>query len=229
MCISPVTRRRSSGSRVATSLLAVGRLMTLRPWPPVSSDIYTLLVLRRRVGSSLDLVRAASIAGAVRGRRRPPPVGSQRMVDALTSRVRAGGVEMWTSRHVRSLGDLPESRAVLFDLTSRQLERIAGEHFESSYRRRLRSFRYGPGAFKIDYALRGPIPWKSPECARAATVHVGGTYAEVARSESIVAEGRVPDEPFVLVAQSLFDRTRAPVGHHTGGRTVTCPTPQRPT
>ena len=117
---------------------------------------------------------------------------------------------------VRSLSDVPPSRAILFDLTPRQLDAVAGDRLAPSYRRRLRKFRYGPGAFKIDYALSGRIPWRSHDCWRAATVHLGGTYEEIARSESEVASSRIPDAPFVLVAQpSLFDATRAPANQHT--------------
>jgi phytoene dehydrogenase-like protein len=106
---------------------------------------------------------------------------------------------------------------VLLDVTPRQLLAIAGSELSSSYRGRLERFRYGPGAFKIDYALSARIPWRSPECADASTVHLGGTYDEIARSESDVAAGRVPEAPFVLVAQqSRFDPTRAPAGRHTG-------------
>jgi phytoene dehydrogenase-like protein len=143
--------------------------------------------------------------------------GSQRIVDALASLARANGCEIRTDTTVRSLDDIPASRAVLFDVTPRQLEAIAGDHLSPSYRRNLQRFRYGPGAFKIDYALSGPIPWRAEACRRAATVHVGGTCEEVARSEADMANGRMADRPFVLVAQqSLFDDTRAPAGRHTG-------------
>jgi phytoene dehydrogenase-like protein len=143
--------------------------------------------------------------------------GSQQIVDALSARARADGCEIRTNSPVRSLADVPPSRAVLFDVTPRQLETIAGEHVSVSYRTRLRRFQYGPAAFKIDYALSAPIPWRAPACARAATVHLGGTYDEIARSESAASTGRIADAPFVLVAQqSLFDGTRAPAGQHTG-------------
>jgi phytoene dehydrogenase-like protein len=112
---------------------------------------------------------------------------------------------------------VPACRAVLFDLTPRQLERIDGTRLTAAYRRRLRRFRYGPGAFKIDYALSEPMPWRAADCRRAATVHLGGPYEEVARSEHDATHGRVPDRPFVLVAQqSVFDTSRAPAGKHTG-------------
>ena len=143
--------------------------------------------------------------------------GSQRIVDAIASCARTAGSEIHTDVAVRSLADVPSARVVLLDVTPRQLLAIAGSELSPSYRRRLERFRYGPGAFKIDYALSARIPWRSPECADAATVHLGGTYDEIARSESDVAAGRVPEAPFVLVAQqSRFDATRSPSGQHTG-------------
>lgn len=143
--------------------------------------------------------------------------GSQRIAEALASVARAAGCEIRTAAEVRSLADIPPSRAVLFDLTPRQLDAIAGTALTPSYRRHLQRFRYGPGVFKVDYALSEPIPWRSAACAGAATVHVGGTYEEIARSESAASSGRLSDAPFVLVAQqSHVDGTRAPSGRHTG-------------
>lgn len=143
--------------------------------------------------------------------------GSQAIVEALAAHARANGCELRTDAPVRSLEDVPPSRVVLFDVTPRQLESVAGPHLAASYRERLRRYRYGPGAFKIDYALSGPIPWRSAACARAATVHLGGTLEEIAQSEADAASGRICDLPFVLVAQqSLFDPSRAPEGRHTG-------------
>ena len=113
--------------------------------------------------------------------------------------------------------DVPESRAVLFDVSPRQLADIAGDALPPSYVRRLRRFRPGPGVFKVDWALDGPIPWKAAECARSATVHVGGTIEEIAAHEHAMFHGRMTDKPFVLCAQqSMFDSTRAPEGKHTG-------------
>jgi len=143
--------------------------------------------------------------------------GSQQIAEALAARGRASGCEIHTGVEVRSARDLPDARAVLFDVTPRQLEMLAGDELSAAYRRRLRRFRYGMGAFKIDYALSDRIPWRVPQCADAATVHVGGTYEEIARSESEAHAGRISDAPFVLVAQqSHFDPTRAPAGRHTG-------------
>lgn len=143
--------------------------------------------------------------------------GSQRIVDALAAEARSNGCEIRTGVTVRSIRDIPDARAVLFDVTPRQLHAIAADLLTASYRRRLQAFRYGAGAFKIDYALSDPIPWRARVCADAATVHVGGSYEEIARSEADANAGRIPDAPFVLVAQqSLFDGTRAPAGRHTG-------------
>jgi len=142
--------------------------------------------------------------------------GSQRIADALVSYLVSLGGEVRTGHRVSSLADLPPARAVLFDLTPRQLLGIAGDRLPSGYRRRLARFRYGPGSFKVDYALDGPVPWRAPECARAGAVHLGGTLDEVAAAEHDVASGRHPERPVVICAQpSLFDPGRAPAGKHT--------------
>jgi phytoene dehydrogenase-like protein len=139
--------------------------------------------------------------------------GSQKLADGLLSHLRSLGGEVETGRPVGSLAELPPARAVLLDLTPRALLRVADSRLPSRYARRLERYRYGPGAFKVDWALAGPVPWQSPECARAATVHVGGTLAEIAASEHSVSRGEHPERPFVLVAQqSLFDQSRAPKG-----------------
>jgi phytoene dehydrogenase-like protein len=118
---------------------------------------------------------------------------------------------------VASLDELPRTRAVLLDVTPRQLLRIAGDRLGGHYRRRLQRYRYGPGVFKIDWALSGPIPWRAADCARAGTVHLGGALEEIAAAEGEVWRGRHPERPFVLLAQqSLFDSSRAPAGMHTG-------------
>jgi phytoene dehydrogenase-like protein len=124
--------------------------------------------------------------------------------------------EIITGQEVTSLADLPESKAVLLDVTPRQILRICGERLPARYRRRLEKYRYGPGVCKVDYALSGAIPWKSADCARAGTVHLGGTLEEISFSESSVWRGEIPEKPLVLLAQqSLFDETRAPGGQHT--------------
>ncbi|HUE89538.1 MAG TPA: NAD(P)/FAD-dependent oxidoreductase [Vicinamibacterales bacterium] len=143
--------------------------------------------------------------------------GSQRIVDSLAAYLRSLGGHIEVGREVRSLSDIPPSRAVLFDVAPAALDRIAGAQLPERFRRQLRTFRHGPGVFKIDWALRGPIPWTATECQRAATVHLGGTFPELAASEHAVMQGQVAERPFVLVAQqSLFDTTRAPEGQHTG-------------
>jgi phytoene dehydrogenase-like protein len=143
--------------------------------------------------------------------------GSVSIINALAAYFRALGGVIRVGHPVRSLRDVPEARAVLFDVTPRQLAAIAGDALPARYMRKLQRFRYGPGVFKIDFALDGPIPWKAAECARSATVHVGGTLEEIAAHEHSVFNGRMTDKPFVLVAQqSMFDDTRAPLGQHTG-------------
>ena len=146
--------------------------------------------------------------------------GAQTLTDALAARFESLGGRIERSHEITHL-PLRESDLTLADLTPRQLLRIAGPVLPPAYRKQLESFRYGAGAFKIDYALSAPIPWTAPECARAATVHLGGTLEEIAASERAWSEGHATDNPFVLLVQpSLFDPTRAPLdgrgqGKHT--------------
>jgi phytoene dehydrogenase-like protein len=143
--------------------------------------------------------------------------GSQQIVEALASIARQAGCSIRTSAPVRTLRDLPPARATLFDVTPRQLLSIAGSRLSPGYRRQLQAYVYGPGVFKVDYALADRIPWRAPACRDAATVHVGGTAEEIGRSEAAVNLGKAPEAPFVLVAQqSHLDASRAPAGHHTG-------------
>lgn len=145
-----------------------------------------------------------------------PRGGAQQIADALAAHLRTLGGEIQTERRVTSLRDLPSARTAILDLTPRQLLHIAGPELPERRRRPLRRYRYGPAAFKVDYALSEPIPWAAEVCRRAGTVHVGGTLEEIARSERQVAEEKAPERPFVLLAQhSLFDETRAPDGQHT--------------
>jgi phytoene dehydrogenase-like protein len=145
-----------------------------------------------------------------------PKGGSQKIADALVSYLRSLGGEVYTGIRVGSVEEVPRTRTVLFDVTPRQLSSIAGEHFTRRYRRALSRYRYGPGVFKVDFALDGPIPWAAEGCGRAATVHVGGTLDEISAGEAAVSRGEHPERPFVLLAQhSLFDETRAPEGRHT--------------
>jgi phytoene dehydrogenase-like protein len=146
-----------------------------------------------------------------------PRGGSQKIANALTAYFQSLGGEVITGVNIESLTQLPPARVLLFDVTPKQLLRIVKDVFPSRYRRQLENYRYGPGVFKIDWALNHPIPWKATECARAGTVHIGGTLEEIRDSEREVWEGKHPEKPFILVAQqSLFDQTRAPEGKHTG-------------
>ena len=142
--------------------------------------------------------------------------GSQRLADALASYLTSLGGEIQTNTPVASVDDLPPSRVVLLDVTPRQVLRLAGHRLPTSYRRQLARYRYGPGVFKMDWALDGPIPWRAEACQRAATVHLGGTLREIADAERAAFSGRHNERPFVILAQpGLFDDSRAPAGQHT--------------
>ena len=174
---------------------------------------HSMLSLRAPVSASFGIVLALS-AHAVgwpvaRG-------GSQRLADALASYLRSVGGEIETARPVESLDKLPDAGTVLLDVTPRQMLRLAGSRLPTLYRRRLARYRYGPGVFKLDWALEGPIPWTAPEVGHAGTVHLGGTLDEIAASETAAVRGEHTDRPFVLLVQpSLVDHTRAPEGKHT--------------
>jgi phytoene dehydrogenase-like protein len=145
-----------------------------------------------------------------------PRGGSRQLAAALLAHLRSLGGEVVTGARVESLETLPPSRSVLLDVTPRQLLRLGGTRLPGRYRRALARYRYGPGVFKLDLALDGPVPWRAAECRGAGTVHLGGTLAEIAASEAAVWRGVHSDSPYVLVAQpSLFDPTRAPAGRHT--------------
>ncbi|MBE0695965.1 MAG: NAD(P)/FAD-dependent oxidoreductase [Anaerolineaceae bacterium] len=141
--------------------------------------------------------------------------GSQAIADAMSAILTALGGEVRTGFTVHSMADLPPARAYLFDLTPRQLVRIAGDRLPDGYKKQLARYRYGPGVFKIDYALSAPVPWKDPACQRAATVHLGGSLEEIAASESAPRRGEHASRPYVLfVQQTPFDPSRAPAGQH---------------
>jgi phytoene dehydrogenase-like protein len=145
-----------------------------------------------------------------------PRGGAQQISTALAAYLRVLGGEVVTNAPVRCIDELPAARAVLLDVTPRQALRLAGHRLPAGYRRQLERYRYGPAAFKLDWALDGPIPWIAPGCARAGTVHLGGTLAEIAASERAAWSGEQTEKPYVLVAQqSLFDPSRAPAGKHT--------------
>jgi phytoene dehydrogenase-like protein len=145
-----------------------------------------------------------------------PKGGSQTIANALASYYRSIGGQIETDRRVNTLKDIPSTKVVLFDVTPKQLLSIAGERFSTLYRKQLERYRYGMGVFKIDWALDGPIPFTAPECRQAGTVHLGGTFGEIADAEQATSDGKHPDKPYILLAQqSLFDTSRAPDGKHT--------------
>jgi phytoene dehydrogenase-like protein len=173
---------------------------------------HSMLALREPVTSAFALLlMAAAHAGGwplARG-------GSAAVATALVRRLEAAGGEVLCNSRVDSVDRLPPARAVLLDLTPREILRVAGHRLRGRYRRALERYRYGPGAFTVHWALDGPIPWLAPACARAGTVHLGGTMQEIASAEAEVAAGRIPDRPFVLLTQpTLFDPSRAPAGQH---------------
>lgn len=143
--------------------------------------------------------------------------GSSAITDALASLLRSLGGTIRTGHRVRSPTDLPPARVFLFDTDPVQLADIAGSALPEGYGRRLRRYRYGPGVFKLDWALDGPIPWRDASCLEAATVHVSGTLEQTAASETAMWRGDPPEQPFLIVVQqSQFDPGRAPAGKHTG-------------
>jgi phytoene dehydrogenase-like protein len=145
-----------------------------------------------------------------------PRGGAQRIADALASCLRAHGGEIVTGDRIESVAQVGAARAVLFDTSPAILDRVASDRLPARYRRKLHRFRRGPGVFKLDYALAGRVPWRAAECRRAGTVHLGGSFDEIAAAEAEVTSGGHPDRPFVLVAQpSVFDASRAPPGKHT--------------
>lgn len=146
-----------------------------------------------------------------------PKGGSKNIALALASYFKALGGKIETNIYVTSLSQLPPSKIVLFDITPRQLLTIAGHKFSSIYKWQLERYRYGMGVFKIDWALDGIIPFKAEFARQAGTLHLGGTYQEIEQSEALTSKGHQSERPFVLLAQqSVFDKTRAPAGKHTG-------------
>lgn len=145
-----------------------------------------------------------------------PRGGAGAIARALAAILSGLGGEVRTGDRVASLREPPPARAVLLDLGPPEAIRVAGGALPRPYRERLGRWRYGPGAFKVDYALSAPIPWRAPDCASAGTVHLGGTLEEIAAAERSAARGELPERPLVLLAQhTLFDPSRAPAGRHT--------------
>ncbi len=189
---------RSEKTRALFAGLAAHAIMPLE-WPLTSAFGLMLGTLAHRVGWPL------------------PRGGSQSIADALAAFFTDLGGEIVTNHEVTSLGELPPARAVLLDVTPRQLLAIAGEQLPAGYRRQLENYRHGPGVFKVDWALSEPIPWRAEACRQAGTVHLGPTAAEIAWSERQVWQGEVAERPYTLVTQqSLFDPTRAQDGKQTG-------------
>ncbi|MBN1636925.1 MAG: NAD(P)/FAD-dependent oxidoreductase [Deltaproteobacteria bacterium] len=142
--------------------------------------------------------------------------GSQNIAAALANCLTSHGGVITTDSPLESINTLPKTRAVLFDVTPRQLLHFDALPLPGHYRNQLSRYSFGPGVCKMDWALDGPIPWKAPQCSQAATVHIGGSLDEIARSEAQVWKGIHPEKPFVLLCQpSLFDTSRAPEGKHT--------------
>jgi phytoene dehydrogenase-like protein len=173
---------------------------------------HSMLSLRQPITAGYGMLLAALAHSVgwpvVRG-------GSQGLADALAARLLRLGGEIRTGMRVGDLAELPPSRSVLLDLTPRQVLEIAGDRLPRRYRRRLSRFRYGPGVFKIDWALDAPVPWRDPHVGEAGTVHLGGSLDEVAAGERAVANGEHPARPFVLCVQpTVADPSRAPLGKH---------------
>jgi phytoene dehydrogenase-like protein len=173
---------------------------------------HSMVDLRRPItgGYGLLLAALAHQVGwpVVRG-------GSAGLAAALVDELRRHGGVAESGRPVRDLADMPAAPVVLLDLTPRQVLAVCGDRLPPGYARRLRGYRYGPGAFKLDWALSGPVPWKDPAVGTAATVHLGGTLEEIARGEAEVAAGRHPERPYVLAVQpGAADPSRAPAGGH---------------
>jgi phytoene dehydrogenase-like protein len=144
-----------------------------------------------------------------------PRGGSGAITGALVAHLRSLGGELVTGTRIRSLDDLPAARAYVLDVMPRDLAVIAGDRLPRRYLHRLARYRHGPGVFKIDYALSGPVPWRAEACRRAGTVHVAGSWSEIGAALGAAHRGGVPDPPFLIAAQpSLFDPSRAPEGQH---------------
>ena len=174
---------------------------------------HSILPLDRSITAAVGLV--LGIFGHLNGWPMPEG-GAQSISNALGAYFQSLGGKIEIGKKITSLKDLPEARAILFDLTPRQILAIGGDQLSHYYKNQLEHYRYGPGVFKMDWALNHPIPWKAKECLRAGTVHLGDNFEEIAASEKGVWEGKISEKPYVLVAQhTLFDPTRAPQGKHT--------------
>ncbi|WP_339653805.1 NAD(P)/FAD-dependent oxidoreductase, partial [uncultured Salegentibacter sp.] len=145
-----------------------------------------------------------------------PKGGAQNFINSMLSYYTSIGGELHLEKNITQLDELPESKTYLFDLTPKQLLKIKGTDFSSIYRKRMDSFKYGAGVFKVDWALSKPIPFTNEKCRNAGTVHIGFSEEEMENSEQSIHQENMTQTPYVLVAQhSIFDNTRAPEGQHT--------------
>ncbi len=145
-----------------------------------------------------------------------PRGGTQKLTDTLAAHYKSLGGVIETNRRVENVDELPPAKVILFDVTPRQILKIAGHRLPSGYKKRLENYKYGAGVFKMDFALCEPIPWTAKDCELAGTVHLSGSFDETAEAEEAVWRGKIAEKPYVLLAQtSLFDSTRAPDGKHT--------------
>jgi len=190
---------------------------------------HSFLPLERRPTAMFGFVNG--VLGHARGYGWPfPKGGSQKIADALASYLLSLGGEISTGVRVTNVDEVPRTRAVLFDVTPRQLLDIAGKHFTGGYRRALKRYRYGPGVFKVDFALDGPIPWKDEACLRAGTIHLGGTLEEIATGEAAIWRGSTPsDRSCSWPSRASSTRRAPPMVSTPSGPTATSPTAQRPT
>lgn len=183
-----------------------------------ASGLFAGLAAHSMLPLDWSLTAAFALVLGILGHTRGWPMakeGSQKIADSLASYFQTLGGQIVVGKNIESMRQL-NAHAVLFDITPRQILQITGDLFPTSYRRKLQEYRYGCGVFKVDWALSQSIPWKTEECSRAGTVHIGGTFEEIEDSERKVWENKHPEKPFVLLAQqSLFDHTRAPKGKHT--------------
>jgi len=144
-----------------------------------------------------------------------PKGGSKNIANALANYFTSLGGKIETKTYITALHQLPSAKAVLFDVTPKQLLQIAGHQFSAIYKWQLERYRHGMGVFKVDWALAEPIPFKAEDAGKASTIHIGGTFKKIAESEAATAKGAHPTNPFVLLTQpTVFDPSRAPVGKH---------------
>jgi len=198
--LSAQTIARTFRSDEARGILAGAAAHAMLPLDHLLTGAYGLLFTMMAHSSGWPLVRG----------------GSARVTDAMVSELESLGGHVRTSSSVRTLDELPPCKLVMLDISARRLLELAGARLPARYKRSLERFKHGPGVCKVDWALDGPVPWGAPACRDAGTIHVGGTFEEIARSESEVASGRHPERPFCIVAQpSVSDSSRAPAGHAT--------------